>query len=49
MAEPLGWHVIAGEHLLELLRRVRDGEDPDLVYAEEWANAEHEPVGADDD
>jgi hypothetical protein len=38
----LGWHVISGEQLLELLRRVAAGEDPDLVFAELWANAEHE-------
>lgn len=38
----LGWHVISGEHLLELLQRVAAGEDPDLVYAEAWANADHE-------
>lgn len=34
----LGWHVIAGEELLALLRRVAAGESPDLVYAEEYAN-----------
>ena len=38
----LGWHVISGEDLLAALRRVADGESPDLVYAELWANAEHE-------
>jgi len=38
----LGWHVISGEDLLEMLRRVEDGENPELVYIEEWANAEHE-------
>jgi hypothetical protein len=41
---PLGWHTISGEHLLATLRRVQAGEDPDLVYAELWANAEHERV-----
>lgn len=39
--DPLGWHVIAGTHLLENLKRVAAGEDPDLVFAELWANAEH--------
>jgi hypothetical protein len=42
MSEPakdLGWHAISGEHLLEAMRRCADGEDPDLVYAELWANA----------
>lgn len=38
----LGWHVISGEGLLELLRRANAGEDPDLLFAEAWANAEHE-------
>jgi hypothetical protein len=43
-APSLGWHVISGEHLLEVLGRVAAGEDPDLVYAELWANADHEEV-----
>jgi len=38
----MGWWVISGEALLEMLRRARDGEDPDLIYAEEYANAGHE-------
>jgi hypothetical protein len=41
---PLGWHVISGEDLLAMLRRVANGEDPDMVYAEEWANADHEKM-----
>jgi hypothetical protein len=36
----LGWHVISGEDLLELLRRASKGEDPDMLMAEHWANAE---------
>ncbi len=44
MTPDLGWHVISGERLLELLRRASAGEDPDLLYAEEWANADHETV-----
>ena len=43
--DDLGWHVISGTHLLELLRRAAAGESPDLVFAELWANAEHEEVG----
>lgn len=39
--DELGWHVIAGSHLLECLRRCQAGEDADLVFAELWANAEH--------
>ena len=38
----LGWHVISGEQLLEMLRRVQAGEDPDLVYLEAYVNAERE-------
>jgi hypothetical protein len=46
--QPLGWHVISGEELLEMLRRVRAGESPDLVYAEAFANAEHEYPGGEE-
>lgn len=42
--DPLGWHAIGGTHLLELLRRCERGEKADMVYAELWANAEHEDV-----
>ena len=45
---PLGFHVISGEDLLRMLRRVADGESPDLVYAEEYVNADHERVDPDD-
>jgi len=38
----LGWHVISGEQLLETLRRVAEGEDPDMVYMEGYVNAERE-------
>jgi hypothetical protein len=37
----MGWHVISGEDLMVMLRRVEIGERPDLVYAEYWANAIH--------
>jgi hypothetical protein len=36
------WHVIHSEALLKMLRRVAQGENPDLVYLEEYANAERE-------
>lgn len=42
MDTDLGWWTISGETLLELLRRAHAGEDPNLLYAEEYANAEHE-------
>jgi len=37
---PLGWWAIKGEALLELLRRAARGEDPDLLYAEAYANSD---------
>lgn len=40
----LGWNVISSEGLLDLLRRANAGEDPDLLFAEAWANAEHEEI-----
>ena len=45
----LGWWCISGEGLMDMLRRTYNGEDPDLVYAEEFANAEHEEVTDGDD
>ena len=42
MRKNLGWWSISGEALLEMLRRCYAGEDPDLVYLEEYANSEHE-------
>lgn len=44
-ASPLGWWSISGESLLELLRRVREGEEPDMVYIEAYANSDHEQYG----
>lgn len=38
----LGWWTISGDDLLEALRRAHVGEDPDLVYAEMYANSEVE-------
>lgn len=46
-ADPLGYWVLDGTTLLSLLRRVRDGEDPDQIYLEEYANADHEYYGGD--
>lgn len=37
----LGVHVLKGETLLHLLRRVHEGEHPDEVYMEMYANALH--------
>jgi hypothetical protein len=36
----LGWWTISGEDLLAMLRRAYDGEDPDLLYAEAYANSD---------
>lgn len=44
----LGWDVLPGEFLLELLRRAHAGEDPDLLYAEVYANAEREQMEGDE-
>lgn len=45
----LGWWGIAGSELLDLLRRAHAGENPDLLYAEAYANSEHERVEGNDD
>lgn len=47
--DDLGWHVISGRHLLYLLRRARDGEKPDLLMLELWANAENHELAEDVD
>ena len=39
---PLGWWSISGEGLLDMMRRCANGEDPDHVYAEEYANSDRE-------
>jgi hypothetical protein len=36
------WWSIHGETLMESLRRAHDGEDPDLIYAELYANSERD-------
>jgi hypothetical protein len=40
------WHVISSDDLLAMLRRVAAGEDADLVYIEEYVNAEREDYRA---
>lgn len=40
----LGWWAISGEDVLDALRRAHDGEDPDLVFAELYANSDHEVI-----
>jgi len=41
--EPV-WHVVSSDDLLSMLRRVAKGADPEFVYLEEYANADHEAV-----
>ena len=36
------WHVIHGDTLKRMLDRCAAGEDPELVYIEEYANAERD-------
>ena len=38
------WHVIEAKRLMKLLRRAHAGENPDLIYIEEYVNAEREDV-----
>lgn len=46
MSDPDGpWWTISERSLLEALRRVAAGEDPDLVYADMYANSGHEYLG----
>lgn len=44
----LGWWTIHGSTLMDMMHRAQAGEDPDLIYAEEYANAERHdfPEGA---
>lgn len=41
-SSPLGYWVIAGESILDMLREVADGGDPDMVYAAHYACGQHE-------
>ena len=45
----LGIHILAGETLLHMLRRVGAGEAANDVYAELYANAEHIRTEGDED
>jgi hypothetical protein len=45
--QDLGWWVIAGDVLLDGLRCAANGESPDLVYAELYANTTCERPGDD--
>ena len=43
-----GWWSISGDDFIEALRRAHAGEDPDLLYAEWYANSEIETVEGDE-
>lgn len=38
------WWTISESSLLDAFHRIANGEDPDAVYAELYANAQHEYV-----
>ena len=44
----LGWWVMSGEDFLDCLNRCRKGEDPDMVYAEQYANSDVTHVDSDE-
>jgi hypothetical protein len=46
--EPSGWWTISGEAFMDALRAVAAGENPDIVYAEHYANSEIETPGTED-
>lgn len=48
-AESLGWWCIHGATILTALHAVHEGQHPDLVYAELYANAEVTDHSKDDD
>lgn len=37
----LGWWAVSGDDLMAMLRAAASGADPDLLYAEHYANSEH--------
>jgi len=39
---PGAWWTIPEEAILDALRRAANGEDPDMIYAEMYANCDHE-------
>jgi len=48
LAKDLGWWVISGEHFMDALRRAANGEDPEILYTELYANSDVEQVEGDD-
>lgn len=41
-AEPRGWWTLSGDAFIAALYAAHHGEHPELVYAELYANADHE-------
>lgn len=48
-ARDLGWHTMSGEYLMEALRRCHNGEHPEFVFMEMYANAIERESFADDE
>jgi hypothetical protein len=48
-ADEPSWWSIAGSDILDALRRAHAGEDPDLVFAEMYANSEIHNVDEEDE
>lgn len=44
----LGWWAISGDAFLGAMKRAHAGEDPDLLYAEQYANSDIEQVPGHD-
>jgi hypothetical protein len=42
------WHVIASDDLIAMLERAKAGEEPQMIYLEEYANSQHEHVEGED-
>lgn len=38
------WNVIKTDMLIDMMKRAAAGEDPDMIYAEFYANCDHEQV-----
>lgn len=48
--DELGWWTISGEEFLHSMHRAANGESPDLIYAELYANSEvTRPAEEDED
>lgn len=47
MAEGRGWWAMSGEAFMAALRRAHEGENPDLIYAEWYANSDVETIEGD--